>query len=148
MLLIIPVFLVMMFISPDMLYITGIKIEELSKTEMYFAMFYVFLMSVTAYLGIYCFYIFRKTLRYFQQVKPFHMQVIQNFYKIGWLLSVIGITGGIVFFIGYIFLKHQIKVNLGFSPYLTLICLGLFFMVLSELFKVAKTAKDENELTI
>ena len=29
-----------------------------------------------------------------------------------------------------------------------LICLGLFFMVLSEVFKVAKRAKEENNLTI
>jgi predicted MFS family arabinose efflux permease len=147
-LLIIPVFLVMMFVSPDLMYITGIEVKELSKSQMNYAIFYVILMAFVIYLGMYCFYVFRKTLRYFQQVKPFHKDVISNFHKIGWLLSILGVMGSIGFFLGHIFLKHQIKLNLGFSPYLTIICLGLFFMVLSELFKVAKTAKDENELTI
>jgi Na+-driven multidrug efflux pump len=105
-------------------------------------------MSFVIYLGMYCFYLFRKTLRYFQQVKPFDKDVIANFYKIGWLLSIVGSIGSIGFFLGHILLQHQIKLNLGFSPYLTIICLGLFFMVLSELFKVAKKAKEENELTI
>ena len=42
----------------------------------------------------------------------------------------------------------EFKINLGLTPYLILICLGLFFMVLSEVFKVAKHAKEENELTV
>lgn len=148
MLLIIPVFLVMIFVSPDLMYITGIEVKDLSNSERYYAIIYVILICVTAYLGMYCFYLFRKTLRYFQQVKPFHKNVIANFHKIGWLLSIVGSIGSIGFFLGHILLKHQIKLNLGFSPYLTIICLGLFFMVLSELFKVAKKAKEENELTI
>jgi hypothetical protein len=98
--------------------------------------------------GIYFIYIFIKTLRYFQQVKPFHIDVINNFNKIGRLFSVIGIAGSLLFFVARLILKNEFKIHFGLSPYLLLICLGLFFMILSEVFKVAKHAKEENELTI
>lgn len=103
---------------------------------------------VLYFIGIYCLYLFRKTLRYFQKVKPFHEDVIANFYKIGYLLSGIGISALIVFFLARLFVDHKFKIQLGLSPYLLLVCLGLFFMVLSEVFKVAKHAKEENELTV
>ncbi|WP_414692206.1 DUF2975 domain-containing protein [Olleya sp. UBA1516] len=37
---------------------------------------------------------------------------------------------------------------MGFSSFLIMLCFGLFFMVLSEVFKVAKYTKQENDLTI
>jgi hypothetical protein len=106
------------------------------------------LFIVLAFGTIYCVYLFRKTLRYFQKVKPFHSDVINNFYRIGYLLSGIGLLSSILFFVSRLFFKSEFKINLGLSPYIMLICLGLFFMVLSEVFKVAKRAKEENELTI
>lgn len=107
------------------------------------------LLSIILMFGIlYCVYLFRKTLRYFQRIKPFHEKVIENFYKIGYLLSAIGVLTTLLFFGSHLYFKSELKINLGISPYLMLICLGLFFMVLSEVFKVAKHAKEENELTI
>ena len=108
----------------------------------------VLLSSFLIYAGVYCIYLFRKTLRYFQQVKPFHIDVIRNFYKIGYLLASIGLLGSILLFVSRLVLNNQFKITFGLSPYLLLMCLGLFFMVLSEVFKVAKYAKEENELTI
>jgi len=98
--------------------------------------------------SIYCLFIFRRTLRYFQKVKPFHLDVIQNFYKIGYLLIGVGFVGSVLTFVSRLVFKGEFKINLGLTPYLILICLGLFFMVLSEVFKVAKHAKEENELTV
>jgi hypothetical protein len=92
--------------------------------------------------------VFRKTLRYFQKVKPFHDEVIANFYKIGYLLTGIGLGSSVLFFLMRILFENKFKIHLGLSPYLMLVCLGLFFMVLSEVFKVAKHAKEENELTV
>jgi hypothetical protein len=106
------------------------------------------LFIVLAFGTIYCVYLFRKTLRYFQKVKPFHSDVINNFYRLGYLLSGIGLLSSILLFVAHLFFKSEFKINLGLSPYIMLICLGLFFMVLSEVFKVAKRAKEENELTI
>jgi hypothetical protein len=106
------------------------------------------LLVVIFFIGIYCLYIFRKTLRYFKQAKPFHIDVINNFNRIGRLLSAIGVGGALLFFVARLILKNQLTINLGLSPYVLLICLGLFFMVLSEVFKVAKHAKEENDLTV
>jgi len=36
----------------------------------------------------------------------------------------------------------------GFDSFLFTACLALFFMILSEVFKISKTIKEENDLTI
>jgi hypothetical protein len=54
----------------------------------------------------------------------------------------------IISIVGQIHFKQEISLEFGLNTHLTLICLGLFFMVLSEVFKIAKTAKQENDLTI
>ncbi len=143
-----PVIVVWMFFDSKLIEKLNLVSEESTSTELIYAMFYVILMSVLIYIGIYCVYLFRKTLRYFQRSKPFHLDVIHNFNKIGKLLNVIGIVGCLGIFFGQFILKDVISITFGFSPYVMIICLGLFFMILSELFKVAKVAKEENELTI
>lgn len=103
---------------------------------------------VLTFTGIYSFYLFRKTLNYFIQVKPFHDAVILNFKKTGRLLIVVGILGSFFRLVIRAALNNELKLNLGFSPYVLILCLGLFFLILSEAFKVAKHAKEENELTV
>jgi hypothetical protein len=98
--------------------------------------------------GIYSFYLFRKTLRFFQKRNPFASEIIKNYYTIGLILIACGLGTLITSFIFRILLTSEIKIDLGISTHLILICLGLFFMVLSELFLVAKIAKEENELTV
>ncbi|MBO6605546.1 DUF2975 domain-containing protein [Psychroserpens sp.] len=143
-----PVIVVWMFFDTKLIEKLNLVSSESTSTELVYAMFYVILLSVLVYIGIYCFYLFRKTLRYFQRSKPFHHDVIQNFNKIGKLLNVIGIVGCLGIFLGQFILTDSVSITFGFSPYVMIICLGLFFMVLSELFKGAKVAKEENELTI
>ena len=143
-----PVIVIWMFIDSKLIEKLNLITEESTSTELIYAMFYVILISILIYVGIYCFYLFRKTLRYFQKSKPFHSDVIRNFNKIGKLLNVIGIGGCLGIFFGQFFLKNVLSISFGISPYVMIICLGLFFMILSELFKVAKVAKEENELTI
>jgi Na+-driven multidrug efflux pump len=108
----------------------------------------IFLALMLVLVFIYCFYLFRKTLRYFQKRKPFHVDVMTNFNKIGALLMISGISSSILFFVFRLFSDSKFQMSLGLTPYIFVICLGLFFMILSEVFMVAKHAKDENELTI
>jgi hypothetical protein len=108
----------------------------------------IFIAAVVIYVNIFCVYLFRKTLRYFQRVKPFHEEVIKNFEIIGKSLCYSGLVSVVLAVIFALYFKSEIKINLGFSPYLFITALGLFFLVLSEVFKVAKHAKEENELTI
>lgn len=140
--------LVYMFIeldTIDILFFENISFKESPNgVKQLFGAIYILL----AFGVIYCFFLFRKTLRYFQKVKPFHDTVINNFHIIGFSLTIIGIIGIILLFCSRIYFKNEFKTSFGVTPQLTLACLGLFFMVLSEIFKIAKLAKEENDLTI
>lgn len=141
-------FAVFIFVDPDALNVLFKIDSSILETSTVAIQIFGLLFLILALVSIYCVYLFRKTLRYFQKVQPFHDDVIQNFYKLGYLLSGIGISASVLFFLSQLVFKSQLKINLGLSPYLILICLGLFFMVLSEVFKVAKYAKEENDLTV
>ncbi len=121
--------------------------SELEAPEIYIKILIVLLIMLT-FIVIYCFYLFRKTLRYFQRRKPFDEFVIFTFNKTGYLLIFSGISSGVLIFVFQLLFESRVRLNLGLSPYLFIIVLGLFFMVLSEIFKIAKTAKEENDLTI
>tara|TARA_B100000795_G_C22752178_1_gene419915 strand:- start:350 stop:856 length:507 start_codon:yes stop_codon:yes gene_type:complete len=99
-------------------------------------------------LLMYSLYLFRKSLRYFLSAKIFDVYIIHSFKKIGNAIVLSGIISLIISFVGQIHFKQEISLEFGLNTYLVLICLGLFFMVLSEIFKIAKTAKQENDLTI
>ena len=148
MLLLMAFFTVYMFIDPNALDIVFDEMTFSNTAPNYAKQIFGLLYIIMVSLLIYCLFIFRKTLRYFQKIKPFHIDVIRNFYKIGYLLSGIGVFGSLLFFIARLVSQGQFKINLGLSPFILLVCLGLFFMILSEVFKVAKQAKEENELTV
>ncbi|PQJ80693.1 DUF2975 domain-containing protein [Polaribacter porphyrae] len=93
-------------------------------------------------------YFFRKTLRYFINTKIFDIIVISSFKKIGNLLSISGIVSISISFIIRIYYQQKISFELGLNEHIVLICLGLFFLILSEVFKIAKAHKQENDLTI
>ncbi|WP_299520791.1 DUF2975 domain-containing protein [Winogradskyella sp.] len=141
-------FLVYMFINPNSIDLVFEGITKDSETPNYTKQLFGIVYIGIGLISIYCLFIFRKTLRYFQQVKPFHTNVINNFYKIGYLLIIVGTAGTVVTFISRLLFKEEFKISFGLTPHFILICLGLFFMVLSEVFKVAKYAKEENDLTI
>ena len=142
------VLVVLFFMDADILTITPWVEGELDSGSILYGRLYVLGMVILVYVCIYCFYLFRKTLRFFQKAKPFDNTVIYSYNQIGKWLSVSGTIGAIGSFLALAVLKNTIKLNLGITPFLALICLGLFFMVLSEIFKVAKHAKEENELTV
>lgn len=99
-------------------------------------------------LMIYNIYIFKKMLRYFQTLKIFDSHVIRSLNKMGILFIISAFISGIPTFIYRLFYLEQFKLTIGFSPNFLILCLGLFLMILSEVFKVAKEAKEDSELTI
>lgn len=141
-------FAVYMFVNPESLNLIFETDDNLVESSPIVVQTFGLLFIALGFCTIYCVYLFRKTLRYFQKVKPFHDEVIANFYKIGYLLTGIGIGSSVLFFVIRLWFENMFKIHLGLSPYLMLVCLGLFFMVLGEVFKVAKHAKEENELTV
>ncbi|SEA15186.1 DUF2975 domain-containing protein [Bizionia paragorgiae] len=140
-------FSVYIFFDVEALKIYNVLEQGVVITPWYLKLVTVFLL-VMLYVLIYSFYLFRKTLRYFQQVKPFDTYVINTYKKIGNLLIVSGILSAVFFFLFHLLVKSELQINLGIIPYLFTICLGLFFLILSETFKIAKLAKEENQLTI
>lgn len=93
-------------------------------------------------------YYFRKALHQFLRVKIFEVEVITSFKKIGNLLLTSGLISLFVYFIGNLYLMSKIHLEIGLNEHVIIICLGLFFMILSETFKIAKANKEENDLTI
>ncbi|WP_405565240.1 DUF2975 domain-containing protein [Polaribacter sp. Asnod6-C07] len=93
-------------------------------------------------------YFFRKVLNYFIRIKIFEETVIKSFKKTGNLLSVSGIISLSVSMISKIYFEQKTTLEFGLNQHLVIICLGLFFLVLSEIFKIAKHQKQENDLTI
>ncbi|MDD7913585.1 DUF2975 domain-containing protein [Polaribacter ponticola] len=93
-------------------------------------------------------YFFRKVLNFFIRVKIFEETVILYFKKIGNLLSVSGIISLTISMVSKAYFEQKIALEFGLNQHLVIICLGLFFLVLSEVFKIAKHQKQENDLTI
>ena len=104
--------------------------------------------SLNYLLLIVALYFFRKVLTNFVRVRVFEEVVISSFKKIGNLLMFSGFISLIISIIGTIYFEQKVSLEFGLNQHLVLICLGLFFLVLSEIFKIAKNAKQENDLTI
>lgn len=136
------------FLSEDIsifnIKINGLEINETTLTTKLILCF----MSLIYLVLIYCVYLFKKILRCFQKLKIFDEIVIVNFNRIGNLLIISAILSWTLTFIYNVSYSHKIHLEIGFSPYLLMLCLGFFFIVLSEIFKISKKLKDENELTI
>ena len=104
--------------------------------------------SLNYLLLIVALYFFRKVLTNFVRVRVFEEVVISSFKKIGNLLTFSGFISLVISIIGKIYFEQKVSLEFGLNQHLVLICLGLFFLVLSEIFKIAKNAKQENDLTI
>ena len=104
--------------------------------------------SLNYLLLIVALYFFRKVLTNFIRVRIFEEVVISSFKKIGNLLTFSGFISLIISIIGKIYFEQKVSLEFGLNQHLVIICLGLFFLVLSEIFKIAKNTKQENDLTI
>lgn len=97
--------------------------------------------SLISYLMlIYSLFLFRRVLGYFLRLKIFK--------KIGVLLSISGLISFSISIISNLYFNQKFKLEIGMNEHIVILCLGLFFMILSEIFKIAKNTKQENDLTI
>lgn len=107
----------------------------------------LFFLMVPSALLLYSLFLFRKILRFFQKRIIFDLSVINELKNIGIMLIITSLCSGIPSFFIKI-MNHKVELELGLNPFIMIFCLGLFFMVLSEVFGIAKQQKEENELTI
>ena len=120
-----------------------ISIEENVYSKLLYA-----IKAATYLLILYAFHLFRNVLRFFQRVKIFDPKVIEIFTQIGNLLIIAGIVSFAISIILRVSFQGRISFTFGFNNDIVLVGLGLFFQILGEVFKIAKAAKEENELTI
>ncbi|WP_329805908.1 DUF2975 domain-containing protein [Flavobacterium facile] len=107
-----------------------------------------FLILVSGFsLVILAIYNFRKLLRLLQEKKIFETETSSLFYKIGQLIIYFSFIDIIVETILNLS-KNNVILNIGFGTFLSFLSLGLFFIVLSEVFKIGQKIKEQNELTI
>jgi len=126
------------------LYIYGMFIDNFTGSSKI-----VIILPMIAYLiSIYCLYLFRKILSHLKNLELFHDFVITKMNTIGNLLTLTAILNAIPKFIYKQVYENKINLDFGMNPIIVAICLGLFFMILSEIFKIAKNAKEENDLTV
>jgi hypothetical protein len=101
---------------------------------------------ISSLLIIYAIYLFKQLLRLFQLKVIFDLQVVQLLNKIGFVLISSAVISGVS---GFIFdiLKHRISLSFDLNPNILQFSLGLFFLILGEVFTIAKSIKEENDLT-
>lgn len=126
--------------------INGVKMGNpswLSNVMMVFVL-------ISCMLFSYAVYLLRQTIEYFMKREFFIPKVIVNFRKIGLFIILSPVISAAAVFLYSIFEndKMELTFGFGFDSLLVSLIVGLFFMVLSEVFKIAKNLKEENELTV
>jgi len=96
---------------------------------------------------LYALFFFKKLLNNFRKRLIFENENAEFLNKIGNLIIVSAIIY-VVFDLFIHYMSSKITIIIGYGPFLYLLGLGLFFHVLAEVFKMGKSMKDENELTI
>ena len=100
---------------------------------------------------VYAIYLLRKVVSLFQKREIFIDEVVKSFDLIGKLIIASSIISSLSMFYYKASEKDHFDYTLDLrsnNSILISIVLGLFFMVISEIFKIAKNMKEESELTI
>jgi hypothetical protein len=127
----------------------NIKINSIGlNTDTLFSKALLVVSALNYLLIVAALYFFKKVLNQFVRVKIFEETVISSFKKSGNLLFISGIISLTISMISKVYFQQKVTLEFGLNQHLVIICLGLFFLVLSEIFKVAKNQKQENDLTI
>ena len=127
-----------------------IKGQEIATNNL-FSKIIVFVNVVGGFLFLYSIYLLRKVVGLFQKREIFNDQIVHLFNRIGQLVIASSLTSNISLFIYKFVEKDQagLSIDLGsYDSFLISISLGLFFIVIGAVFKIATRMKEENELTI
>lgn len=145
------IFLPFLFFSSEPMDIP-IKIGETKVTVMDLATKFMLLGLVIAYcFFVYGLFLFRKVLVLFSKRQIFEDSVIILLNKIGKFFLIASLLAVLMDFLGKLYIENKVEFGIEggfFDSFLFTASLGLFFMVLSEVFANAKNIKEENDLTI
>lgn len=93
----------------------------------------------------------RRNVKSFVKREIFTDEVVRNFNYIGWCLLISTFVYGVPSFIYRAVVHEKVGLDLeigSFDSGILSVALALFFMVLSEVFRIAKNLKEENDLTL
>ena len=127
-----------------------IKGQEIANDDL-FSKIVVVLNVISGLFFVYSVFLLRKVVTHFQKRDIFNIEVIKYFNLIGKLIIVSSILTNVTLFIFNAVKRNHADLSIdfgGYDSFILSLCLGLFFMVISEVFKIAKNIKEENELTI
>lgn len=127
-----------------------IKGQEISSQTI-FSKVIVSTNVISSLLFLYSIYLLRKVVNLFRKREIFNDEVVRLFNLIGKLIVASSIIGSFSIFMYNMIERNHLGLSLDFGSYdsfLISVSLGLFFMVISEVFKIAKNMKEENDLTI
>ena len=144
------IFLPFFLFSSEMDIPIKIKGQEISSFT-FFSKVIVFVNLVSGLLFLYSIYLLRKVVALFQNKEIFNSEVVRMFNLIGKLIIVSSVMSSSSLFTYNVVEKSHFGLSIDFGSYdsfLISLSIGLFFMVISEIFKIAATLKNENELTI
>lgn len=123
--------------------------EVLANTVL--AKIVVFVNVISGLLFFYSIYLMRKLVCLFQKREIFNDEVVRLFNLIGKLIIASSIISTVSLFIYKAVERNHLGLSLdfgGYDSFLISISLGLLFMVISEIFKIAKNIKEESDLMI
>ena len=136
--------------SSEMTIPIKIKGQEFTSTSV-FSKIIVLINVISGLLFFYSIYLLRKVVGKFQKREIFNTEVVQLFHLIGKLIVASSIMSSGSIFIYNMIEKNHLGLSIDFGSYdsfLISLSIGLFFMVISEVFKIAMTIKEENEQII
>lgn len=101
-------------------------------------------------LFVYALYMFKMVLALFEKKRIFDVDVIRYFDQIGKAILAGYLICAVPMFFYNMLAQEELELGVyfGFNSAFFTIGLALFFMVLSEVFLVAKNLKEENDLTV
>lgn len=111
----------------------------------------IVLISLVIGLGFfaYALYLFKTNLGLFEKKKIFDATVIKNFAQMGKAILLGYLFCAVPVTLYKILAKNATEIDFEFIiDSLFIVGLGLFFIVLSEVFQMAKNIKEENNLTV
>ena len=131
----------------------GVIISESLNSSEQKSMWFVSVFAVLFYVSIVCFWIaFISTIKVVEKEKYFDGKLEKRFTLMGWTLIisyVIKFSGELI---GAVWSSNHIELenyNVIFKPPVSyLICFGVGMLILAQIFKMARTYKEENDLTI
>lgn len=144
------IFIPFYIFSSDMDIPIKIKGQEILSNSL-LSKLVVFVNIISGILFFYSIYLLRKVVVLFQKKQIFNDEVIRLFNLIGKLIVVSSIISTVSLSIYNAIEKNHLGISIDFGSYdsfLISISLGLFFMVISEVFKIAKAMKEESDLMI